>query len=357
MIRPLHTWLSLILGLLVAVVAVTGAASVYRVELDHWAAGVVPGDAAPSALRAPALVVIRERFPTARIGGLECQPGLDAWTLREGEAAWTVFTDPATGAWRGTTHDNSLATVVRATAQFHHDLWLKPVGEWLVGLAGVVLLVLTITGALLWWPGLGRLGQVWTWRWSHPRLRWYDLHRHLGLAGVLLLPLVTVTGLLYAFPSWRPVVHRALGGTAEDRPLALRPPAERPKAIGTGPALGWDEVLVVARATVPEATPLRVLPPRPKDATAPWTVLMDHPGNRSSKGGIAVAIDPRGGGVLAVLDPRGASPGGWILNQLWALHTGTWAGRSSQILTALAGLLVPTLLISGVLLWWRRTHP
>ena len=357
MIRILHTWLSLVLGLLVTVVAITGAAVVYKPDFDRFVAGAEPSMSAPAAPRSPALEVIRDCYPTARIGGLECQVGLDAWTLREGEASWIVFTDPTTGAWRGTTHGNPLASVVRGTAQFHHDLWLRPVGEWLVGISGVVLLLLTATGTMLWWPGLGRLGQVWTWRWPHPRLRWYDLHRHLGLAGVFLLPLVTVTGLLYAFPSWRPVVHRALGGTAEDRPLALRPPDERPKAIGTGPALEWDEVLAVARATVPEATPLRVLPPRPKDATAPWTVLMDHPGNRSSKGGIAVAIDPRGAGVLAVLDPRGASPGGWILNQLWALHTGTWAGRLSQILTVLAGLLVPTLFVSGVLLWWRRTHP
>ena len=357
MIRRLHTWLSLVLGVLVAVVAVTGTVAVFKVDLDRWAAGAVPGASAPTAPRAPALAVVRERYPTARIAGLECQPGLDAWTLRESEAAWTVYTDPATGAWRGTTRDSTLAAVVRGTAQFHHDLWLKSLGEWLVGLAGVVLLVLMVTGAVLWWPGLGRLGRIWTWRWPHPRLGWYDLHRHLGLAGLVLLPLVTVTGLLYAFPSWRPVVHRALGGTAEDRPVALRPPAERPRAHGTGSVLGWDAVLDLARTTIPEATPLRVLPPRPKDEHATWTVLMDHPGNRSSKGGIALAIDPRGAGVLARVDPRGASPGGWVLNQLWALHTGTWAGRCSQVLTVLGGLLVPTLLISGVRLWWRRTHP
>jgi len=99
------------------------------------------------------------------------------------------------------------------------------------------------------------------------------------------------------------------------------------------------------------------MPPRPQDPAGVWTVLMDHAGNRSSKGGIALAIDPRGAGVLAQVDPRGGSPGSWILHQLWALHTGTWAGRFSQGLTVLAGLLVPSLFVSGVLLWWRRTHP
>lgn len=354
MIRRLHTWLSLTLGLLVVVVAVSGAASVYRVDFDRWAAGAEPGRVDPGAPRAPALALLRERQPTARIQGLEFQPGLDAWTLRQGDDTWTVFTDPTTGGWRGSTQDSTLAAVVRGTARFHHDLWLKPVGEWLVGLAGVTLLVLLFTGSVLWWPGRTT---GWRWRWAHPRLGWYDLHRHLGLAGLLLLPLVVTTGLLYAFPSGRPLVHGLLGGTAADRPLALRLPAERPQAVGTGPAVGWDEVLATARAAVPEAPPRRILPPRPKDADAPWTVLLDHPGNRSAKGGITLAIDPRGAGVLAVVDPRVASPGGWILNQLWALHTGTWAGRASQVLTVLAGLLIPLLLISGVCLWWRRTHP
>ena len=357
MIRRMHTWVSLVLGLLLVVVAVTGTASVYKPDLDRWAAGAVPGLAAPDAAGAPALALLKERFPQARIGGLECQDGLDAWTLRQGDQAWTVYTDPATGAWLGTTHGSTVAAVVRGTAQFHHDLWWKPVGEWLVGLAGVALVLLLGTGFVLWWPGVRRLGQGWRVRWSHARWRWYDLHRHLGLAGLLLLPLVTFTGLIYAFPSWRPVVFRALGGTPEERPLALRPPKERPKAIGTGDLLSWDAVLATARAAVPGAPPLRVLPPRPQDPTGVWTVLMDHAGNRSSKGGIALAIDPRGAGLLAQGDPRGGSAGSWILNQLWALHTGTWAGRFSQGLTVLAGLLVPSLFVSGVLLWWRRTHP
>lgn len=339
----LHLILGLTAGLLLSVVTLSGAAVVFRPELD-W----LHADRAGLATERVAglddtAAVLRERWPKARIQRLLTAAGSgagDEWWLRDGTESWKAFTDPATGRLLGHTRDSAVSGLLAWLARFHHNLWLGEIGGILVGSSGLCLLGFIATGLWLWWPGILRLGAG---------LRRIGLHTRAGLLGSPLLAFLAVTGCMFEFRWMRSAVHYGLGGTQADRPLALRPrPTDAP--TGDGSTIDFRQAIGVAEKAAP-GTALSVMPPRRDGGT--WNVLLDYAGNAGSFSGVLVQVAADGTPAL-VLDPRRMSPGGWMNAQLWGLHTGAWAGGWSKTLHLVGGLLPTLLLCSGLAIWLRR---
>lgn len=399
-IRLIHLVLGLAAGLLLSIVTVSGAAVVFRDDLD-WlhAERREPAAAGGAALDATA-AALRERWPGVRVTRLltpEATGRGHEWWLRDDKGtretaddeSWKAFTDAASGEPLGDTRGSSVSAALAWLARFHHNLWLGEVGGILVGVSGLAMLGFIATGLWLWWPGLKRFATGFRMRWSKGGLaRNWDLHNWSGIIGTAPLLVIALTGAMFEFRWMRAAVHYGLGGGEADRPMALRPrPAppqqqpdgaaqprgeqerpqagaeerpqrggeageRRPRGGGGRGGLGFDRAVAAAEAAA-DGVARVVMPPRAGRGDAPWTVILDYPGNVGSFSGVVVQVGQDGAAGL-VLDPRTMSPGGWINGQQWGLHTGTWGGGWSKALYLIAGLLPPVLLFTGLAMWWQR---
>ncbi|MBN8526606.1 MAG: PepSY domain-containing protein, partial [Planctomycetes bacterium] len=233
-VRCIHLVLGLVAGILLSIVTVSGAAVVFRDDIDWLHAPAVQAspmhltdlDATAAALhqRWPGVRVTRLLTPVATGAGHE-------WWLRDDKGtpqldddeSWKAFTDPSTGSLLGDTSGSSLSAALAWLARFHHNLWLGGTGGVLVGAAGLSLFGFVITGLWLWWPGLKRFASGLHLRWSSGDGLFYrDVHNWAGILGTAPLLLIALTGTMFEFRWMRAAVHYGLGGGEADRPLALR---------------------------------------------------------------------------------------------------------------------------------------
>ena len=366
-VRTIHLVLALVGGLLLSIVTVSGAAVAFRPELDRLHGRAASG-ATGSAERDTTVAALRAGFAGARVQRLVTTAAwggeVDEWWLRDDrgtpatgdDEAWKAFSDPASGALLGDTRGSGTSGVLAWLAKFHHDLWLGDTGGILVGSSGLCLAGFVITGIWLWWPGFRRWRTGFTLRWRQGRFaRHRDLHVLLGLVAIPLFLLTALTGSMFEFRWMRGAVHGALGGSAEDRPFALRPREQQPVSGRGEGEIGWSTAAAAAEAAAPGARLVSLSAPRAGKADATWQALLAAPGaSTGAYTGVAVHLDRHDASVRARLDPREMSVGGWLNSQVWGLHTGAWGGIAGRALQLLSGLLPPILLVTGAVIWNQR---
>ena len=227
----------------------------------------------------------------------------------------------------------------------HRRLLSGDTGEMIVGVGGLALVVLSISGVYLWWPGRKRLRRGFKINFSaRGRRLQFDLHRVAGICAMGFLCLIGLTGAGMAFS---PTSERLLNRITASPP---RPP--QPTSIprpGVQPA-ALDLVLDNADKALPGAETVMVnLPQTP---TAPFVVRKRLPGEWHPNGRSIVYLDQYSGATLQVRNALAAPTGTRLLNSLYPLHTGHLAGMLTRLLHLFVGL-APLLLFSSGLLMWR----
>lgn len=195
----LHAAIGLLAGLLLIIVSTTGAAIVFHHELDHvlnpnlWVVAPQPStvaiDQAIATAQAihPGQSIQSVLFPKspdeALVVTLETPQGQHLQT----------FMDPYTGRSLGSRlWEQSLMGFLYT---LHYKLWAGKPGQLLVGITGILLLLMALTGLLLW-RGWYRLAHGLTVRWHAPAaLRNYDLHNLSGVLSSVLLAIIAITGI------------------------------------------------------------------------------------------------------------------------------------------------------------------
>lgn len=202
----IHLWIGVALALYVVMMSLTGSALVYRRELTRAFDTVRPtyNPSAPhlssSELRAAAL----RAFPTHTVTYIDTRvtqrdPTIEIWIERDGERRRRLF-DPYSGADLGDVFPSGVQAVLWL-ARLHDDLLFGRDGRTVNGVGAIVLTLLCVTGAVIWWPGVGawRRGVTVQWRARWPRLTW-DLHSAAGFWLFFLILNWSVTGIYMAFP-------------------------------------------------------------------------------------------------------------------------------------------------------------
>lgn len=205
-IFQVHLWTGVGLGLYVFVICATGSVLVYRNEL--YAAFspqpvIVDGTGAPLA---PAALerFVRQAYPSREVQ--DVRPGetpnhaVEITLARGGDRIRRLF-DPFTGEDLG----DPLPLGYRVSAwvlDLHDNLLAGRTGRRVNGIGASFLLVLALTGAVVWWPGVRR------WRRSlipdrradWPRFNW-SLHSALGFWCLPFLLMWAVTGAYLSYPA------------------------------------------------------------------------------------------------------------------------------------------------------------
>jgi uncharacterized iron-regulated membrane protein len=347
----IHLWSGLIAGLYVVLIGITGSILVYRYEIEH-AINPALNRITRGQGRASVQKVyddLRAKYPRLTFQQLAIPPEPDrSWFWRARDAAnhrVYVYFNQYTGAHIG--------------AEVHQDLWMqwiydlhayllleKP-GLIFNGIGGTAVTLLSLTGLIIWWPGI----RNWRFGFTYsPANGWkrqnYDLHKVVGFGSFAVMLVVALTGIYYCFPN----ESRALIGKISGHPMTVDPimtgiPAPNSKA-------SLDIVLEEAEKALPGGRVWALSIPQKPDV--PYTYRKILPGDWHRAGDHWVFLSPETGKPLRWERTADFPWGTRFVKSMAPLHFGTWGGTFSRILYIFLGAGLSLLAVTGYLMYWNR---
>lgn len=326
----LHRWTGGFLGLLLAVLGLSGTILLWDGE---WISLPHAGDAAVENVQLIGQLAEREAAAGAtRITFASEEIGLHH-VAREGGAGAYVAQDGSTVAsWVSQWERPELWVF-----DLHHHLFAGEIGETVSGIAGVLGLVFTVTGTILWW----RSRRSFRWQLWPKKFRPGPIVSHHRDLGILIAPLLLVsflTGVGMLFPSATGFVLSPFG-----RIEARSKPPEAEPAKGAAPVAA---MLVDAKARFPDAELRRLtIPNKPGQ---PWSVRMRQKFEWTPNGRTTLYFDGAGM-LLKVDDPASGSRADSIYESFYPLHSAKVGGLAWKLMMTLSGLALTLL---GTLATW-----
>jgi uncharacterized iron-regulated membrane protein len=225
-------------------------------------------------------------------------------------------------------------------------------GRDIVGWLGVVMLVLGVSGLVMWWPKTKQsvAAAFKVTRGAHGFRLHRELHGALGIWSWLVFIAVSFSGVYIAFPNATGDIIRTVFPARDFRSFnasSVQPaPGAQPITI--------DEAATLALAAIPETRLWTVrIPVRPDQ---PYRFGLIRPGHEHGQPAAQVAVDPWKGSVVDVLNPQTYSIGETIIVWQRGLHAGEGLGWTWKILVALSGLLPLVFGVTGIAMWLIRRN-
>lgn len=240
-----------------------------------------------------------------------------------------VYVNQYTGQVLGSTEDGS--NWILKVHDLHVNFLSGKIGNQIVTWSTVALLLLSLTGIIVWWPR-----KVFRFHRSSPGARLNrDLHMSLGFWSSLAMLGFAVTGLS---------LHYQTGKLLD----LLNTPRNAVAMPGHGTSI--EGMLATAREALPGAEIPRLLLPEKKGD--PVFLYMRFPEDKTPAGRSFVTLDPKTGAVLSMGSSRNTPLMETALVQ-WTreLHTGTLLGLPTRILVVLLALALAVLAVTGPMIW------
>lgn len=267
----LHTWSGVVLGSLLFAIFWTGTLSVFDKEIDRWmipASRLAPPASfsyetmreayrAAGAAKAPSLLLLVPGERSPLISAL--------WRQPDGTISQRMF-DPVTGHALA---DPGTLAATRFIYPFHYSLNLRAfgVGYWIVGLCGMMMMVLCVSGVVI---HRKIFADFFTFRPERQvRRAVLDLHNVAGVLGLPFHVVISLSGLAILYTLYFPgsvwaVYGRDAAGFSRDAYGSF----SRPAAGRAGELASFDRIVASARATWGEGEPNYLLIAHPGDAAA-----------------------------------------------------------------------------------------
>lgn len=369
-----HLYVGLTLGVILAVVGLTGSLMVFWQPIDAWLAPDLLASETPCQAEAYEPVdawvaAARTRIPPSGYLGRLFFPNPERalvsleYQIPTPGAVWDdryhLFVAPCTGTVTGprlwdTQRRPWAGPFMAVVARLHTSLFLnRPgllpdllLGNHLLSFGSVLLMVSVLVGLYLWWPRNGRWRAAFAFeRHASPERRNYDLHKTFGILSAVLLLMSLFTG-IHMYSPWTGWIDRTVNLFSPVTTLDAVAPVSLP-VPGTSP-ISPGQALAVAEEAVPGGTPKTLS--FPVDERDVYTVTIGTDGVWDS----AVSIDQYSGKIVAVSSPENASAGEMFLRWLFPLHTGHAFGLPGRIAILVLGLIPTVLYITGFIRWRQK---
>jgi uncharacterized iron-regulated membrane protein len=376
-LRWSHRWVSIVAGLLLLVLTTSGAVLLFEPEartLAHPSQFHATPSKHPVSIDA-AVAAAQRAYPKAGAPSyLARNRGVDQVGL--GDTPTTlVSVDPGTGRVLGATRPErgfwGLLTNVHECAlscegyPAYITFFNKPmpdlgvqgvdkltVGSFVLGSFGFILMLLVLSGVVLWWPGLRRMRRGFTVRRHKGRYgRDYDLHKVIGVVALPFLAMWALTGANFELPVVTKAYYSIVGANPGPDPELTS--ATAPK--GT-PDIGAQAATAAALRLVPGSRLTGVNLPAADDPTATYLVWAAHGidavRNGDYPGMLGIAVDRHTGRAKALYGNVGR-PLRQTVWQDWTTgaHYGQFLGWLPRIVWLLFGLTPLALAITGMSTW------
>ena len=349
-----HRWVGLVLVLPTLCQAITGC---FLVLTPVWedlrpVPAITDGQAHTAseilaAVAVPGLIPVRYQPP-----GEHTPAVVELGAPGQRGAQRQLLIDPVSLAVLQTRHPSA---VYRWVHSLHENLLIPAyAGRTIVGWFGMGLLLLALSGVVLWWPltlrpGRWRAAMTVTKGARGARLQ-REVHGAVGFWVSVLLVIMSVTGMAQAFPQ---TLRSALGLSSPFQ--NARPGGQRPEAGGRegrgrqAETLDVDAVIAKATDAVPNG---RLIDLRlSTQLGANVFAQLERAGSVEGAPAIRVMLDPAGQRVMSVQDPKAGPFGEWLVGWMRAVHFGEAFGWPWRGLVFLTSVALPTLAVTGVTLW------
>ena len=380
--RKSHLWLSVPFGILITLICFSGAMLVYEKEITEWCRPdlyfVQTVKEVPLPMEELMEAVAATLPEGTSITGVTISPDAQRAyqvSLSQPRRA-SLYVDQYTGEVKG---GNVRLPFFDAMFRLHR--WLMgsaqsasggmSVGKFLVGLSTLLLVIILLTGILMWLtnrrkPLTKSLTISFTKGW--PRF-WHDLHVAGGIYATILLLAMSLTGLTWSFGWYRTGFYSLFGVEASSEgghghgggsQGSQGENNRRDRARGEGrqgrgghrshhsPYAHWQEVYETLADSHPGYRQITL---------GAGTASVVPKGRNSLRAGDTFTFDTRSGKLTdskSYADqPRSTKLHGWI----YTWHVGSWGGAITRLLTFLSALIGATLPLTGYYLWIRRIFP
>ena len=348
----IHLYAGLIAAPLLLALGLTGSFLVFEYPLDHlFHARLAYVEPAADRLALDVLLVsVHSAYPSAKVLTFALSPSSPAPDLAysaqiqlpQHEDTSTVFVDEYRGNVLGKIDGMSFATAVH---EFHTDMLLGDRGAFVMMLMATLLVVLSVSGLVLWWPR-----KIFSVRWSASGRRIvFDLHNAIGFYSFLFLLLFGVTGVVVHWQSkWLPMTNKALHLADTEPDLKISPPNSDARPVSL------EDVAAAARLSMPGARLTQINFPGTRGVYRAW---FKFPEDGTPLGRSFVLVNAYSGAVLYTRSARTVGVPTRLFRE-WnrEVHTGDILGWPTRILACLMSLMLPVLAVTGPLFWWRRTR-
>lgn len=343
----LHLWLGLVLSLYVVVIGLSGATLVFQDEIRRT---TLPHQSYAPNHRASISTVLAQAKPLSANERLTYiafpQRPSPWWVLyftKDSGTTRAVYADAVTGhpfANRG-------RQFIDWVEDLHIYLLSGRTGFQVNCAMGISLLLVTLSGIVLWWPGKKISTRDLFLRWNHGWKRMnYDLHRVVGFWTLLIVVSWSLTAIYFLFPA------QVMAWIERISPLqGMRQPAMVAASKGTV-VVALDEVLqnpAILHQGIPSGM---AIPDAPGDNI---TVYVDREREGDFSHRDIDVVDGHTGKLLSCWHyGENKTLGDWLVWLVYPLHFGTLWGLPVKILWSTFGVCLAALSVTGILMYWNR---
>ncbi|QMV18496.1 hypothetical protein GOB94_07210 [Granulicella sp. 5B5] len=346
----IHLWAGVVLSLYLIVISLSGSVLVFEDELTGTTLphGLSAFDANHVATIPQVVAAFHKQHHDADIDLItvptKTVPAFQLNVHFPGGQAIHFVADPLTGqsykqgrTWVQWVHDLHVSLLLNE----NYGMQVNAVGA-------AVLLLLVLTGVVLWWPGL----RAWTrglrvnfqanWR----RIN-FDLHNAIGFWTLTLVFWWAFSGVYFGFYRQVAAVVNAVAPLRNMRPpIALA-------ASGSTVRLPLEQIVGVAQSASLSGRLYSLSNPSLVEPVVYASMDLRGPGNFLYRD--IVQIDASDGRVLSIWHYSYKHGfGDWILWLMQPLHFGTMWGTTIKVIWAASGLALALLTITGLLMYWNR---
>lgn len=381
--RKLHLWLSIPFGIVITLICFSGASLVFEQEitrcLHHDLYYVENQSGQPMALDALMQKVATTLPDSVEITGVTIFPDASRAyqvSLSKPRRA-SMMVDQYTGEVKGRVKRDAFFSVM-----FRMHRWLlgsssapgggMSAGKLIVGISTLVFVITLITGVVIWFPTRRKsIKSRFEISVKHGWFRfWHGLHNAGGIYALILLLAMSLTGLTWSFPWYRAGFYGMFGVESQRQQPGGKGKGDANRGDKGKPAKekgkpGRDGKLHGEKHGGKEANPFA-------QWQAAYDAVVAKSGNcdeiRVGDGKVSVSsfhfgngraadtyeFDSVTGKLTKFVPYEESAKQGKAFGTVYSVHTGSWGGLITRILTCVSALIGASLPITGYYLWIRR---
>ncbi|PNB72984.1 peptidase [Pseudomonas sp. GW456-E7] len=354
-----HSWLALPIWFFVLIVCVTGTLAVISQEIV-WLANPSmrasqPSDDAPLLSYQQVIEAINKAEPQTVVQSIsrpdESHFALDVEVSYPDGRSVVIYVNPYSGVIQGVAPEFNFRAFTRAL----HGWWLVPFtngyswGWYLVSFLGLPLLASLVTGLVVYkrfWKGFFRP----TLRIRHgARIFWGDFHRLSGIWSIWFIAVISITGTWFLiqallFDNQISISTEKIIPAMSREAVPLSPDGSPP------PRIDLDRAIEIATQKI-------------SGLEASFVSLPGNAYSHLDVGGRGwyplmfqtATLNPYTGEIAASRLISDRSTLEFVTESMRPLHTGDFGGLWIKLIWAFFGLLLSMMVLSGLLIWTKRT--
>jgi uncharacterized iron-regulated membrane protein len=354
-----HSWLALPIWFFVLIVCVTGTLAVLSQEIV-WLANPSmrasqPSDDAPLLSYQQVIEAIDKAEPQTVVQSIsrpdESHFALDVEVSYPDGRSVVIYVNPYSGVIQGVAPEFNFRAFTRAL----HGWWLVPFtngyswGWYLVSFLGLPLLASLVTGLVVYkrfWKGFFRP----TLRIRHgARIFWGDFHRLSGIWSIWFIAVISITGTWFLIQALL-FDNQISISTEKIIPAMSREAVPLSPDGSPAPLIDLDRAIAIASQKI-------------SGLEASFVSLPGNAYSHLDVGGRGwyplmfqtATLNPYNGEIAATRLISDRSTLEFVTESMRPLHTGDFGGLWIKLIWAFFGLLLSMMVLSGLLIWTKRT--